>query len=92
MLLHPEVQKKAQEELDRVCSDRLPTMEDEFNLPYIRCCVKESCRWMPTGILGVPHAVTQDDEYMGYKIPKGASVMWNVWWVVSKSILRFACR
>jgi hypothetical protein len=34
---------------------------------------------MPTDILGVPHAVTRDDEYLGYKIPKGAGVMWNVW-------------
>ena len=34
---------------------------------------------MPTAILGVPHAVIRDDEYMGYKIPKGAGVMWNVW-------------
>lgn len=32
---YPEVQKKAQEELDRVIGrDRLPTVEDEKNLPY----------------------------------------------------------
>ncbi|KAJ4340770.1 hypothetical protein N0V95_007412 [Ascochyta clinopodiicola] len=79
LLLFPEVVKIAQEELDRVCGDRFPTLEDEQNLPYIRGCVKESMRWMPTDILGVPHAVTRDDEYMGYKIPKGAGVMWNVW-------------
>ncbi|RMJ17408.1 hypothetical protein CDV36_002920 [Fusarium kuroshium] len=79
MVVFPEVQKQAQQEIDRVCGDRLPTMEDEPNLQYIRGCVKESMRWMPTDLLGVPHAVTKDDEYMGYKIPKGASVIWNVW-------------
>ncbi|CAD0083894.1 unnamed protein product [Aureobasidium vineae] len=81
MLLFPEVQKKAQEEIDCVAGkDRLPTMEDEPNMQYIRGCVKESLRWMPTTILGsVPHAVTRDDVYMGYKIPKGAGVMNNVW-------------
>lgn len=81
MLLFPDVQKKAQEELDRVIgSERLPTMDDEPNLQYIRGCIKETLRWMPTTILGgVPHAVTRDDEYMGYKIPKGAGVMNNVW-------------
>jgi cytochrome P450 len=79
MLLFPEVVKAAQEELDRVCADDFPTLEDEPNLPYIRGCVKESLRWMPTDILGVPHAVIRDDEYMGYTIPKGAGVMWNVW-------------
>ncbi|KAG9598982.1 putative cytochrome P450, partial [Aureobasidium melanogenum] len=81
MLLFPTVQKMAQEEIDRVVGkDRLPTMEDEPNLQYIRGCVKESLRWMPTTILGaVPHAVIRDDTYMGYKIPKGAGVMNNVW-------------
>ncbi|KAH7066938.1 cytochrome P450 [Paraphoma chrysanthemicola] len=79
MLLFPDVAKAAQEELDRVCGDRLPNLDDEPNLPYIRGCVKECMRWMPTNILGVPHAVIRDDEYMGYRIPKGAGVMWNVW-------------
>ena len=80
MIVFPEVQKRAQEELDRVVGpERLPTIEDMEHLHYIRCCVKESLRWMPTNILGVPHAVTQDDEYMGYRIPKGAGVVLNVW-------------
>ncbi|KAL3483239.1 cytochrome P450 [Aspergillus germanicus] len=81
MLLYPDVQRKAQEEIDRVIGpDRLPTMDDLPNLQYIRACMKESLRWMPTTILGaVPHAATQDDEYMGYFIPKGAGVMNNVW-------------
>ena len=57
----------------------VPTMEDEPNLQYIRGCVKESMRLMPTDILGVPHASIQDDEYMGYRIPKGAAAVWNVW-------------
>ncbi|KAI9871957.1 MAG: hypothetical protein M1823_008303, partial [Watsoniomyces obsoletus] len=63
MLLYPEVQKKAQQEIDDVVGpDRLPTMDDEPELPYIRACIKETLRWMPTTILGaVPHAVTKDD-------------------------------
>lgn len=79
MILYPEAAKKAQDEIDRVCGDRIPTMEDEHRMQYIRGCVKETMRWMPTPILGMPHAVTQDDTYMGYRIPKGASVIWNVW-------------
>jgi cytochrome P450 len=34
---------------------------------------------MPTDFIGIPHAVIRDDEYMGYTIPKGAGVIWNVW-------------
>ncbi|KAK5459648.1 hypothetical protein LTS15_003777 [Exophiala xenobiotica] len=80
MLLFPDVQRKAQAEIDRICPNRLPTMDDEPHLQYIRGCVKESLRWMPTTILGaVPHAVSQDDWYMGYLIPKGAAVMNNVY-------------
>ncbi|KAG9375841.1 p450 domain containing protein [Pyrenophora tritici-repentis] len=52
MVLFPEVGKAAQEELDRVCGDRLPTLENEPNLPYLRGCVKGCMRWMPTDILG----------------------------------------
>ncbi|OAG44327.1 hypothetical protein AYO21_01323 [Fonsecaea monophora] len=80
MIIWPDVQKKAQEEIDRVVGDhRLPTMDDYDQLPYIRSCIKESLRWMPTIILGVPHAVMRDDTYGPYTIPKGASVINNVW-------------
>jgi cytochrome P450 len=79
MLLFPEVAKRAQEEIDRACGDRIPMLEDESSMQYIRGCVKESMRWMPTAIMGVPHAVVRDDHYMGYRIPKGAGVMWNAW-------------
>lgn len=81
MLCFPDVQKKAQEEIDRVVGpDRLPTMEDEPKLQYVRGCIKETLRWMPTTILGaVPHAVTQDDYYEGYLIPKGTGVLNNVY-------------
>ncbi|KAI8169899.1 Cytochrome P450 monooxygenase yanC [Colletotrichum sp. SAR 10_70] len=79
-VLQGTAKKQAQEELDRVCgTQRLPNVDDWDSMPYIRACVKEALRWMPTAILGLPHAAIQDDEYMGYKIPKGAGVMLNVW-------------
>jgi cytochrome P450 len=79
MILFPTVAHTAQAELDRICGSRLPSLTDLASLPYIHGCVKESMRWMPTAILGVPHAVIRDDEYMGYKIPANAGVMCNVW-------------
>ncbi|KAI0465656.1 cytochrome P450 [Xylaria cf. heliscus] len=79
LLIFPEVSKLAQDEIDRVCGDRIPDLNDLPDLPYIRGCIKESLRWMPTAILGIPHATTRDDEYLGYHIPKGAGVVLNVW-------------
>lgn len=81
MVLYPEAQRKAQRELDRVVgSARLPSMADEPDLQYIRACMKETLRWMPTGTLGVvPHAATKEDQYMGYRIPEGSAVINNVW-------------
>ncbi|KAH6625117.1 cytochrome P450 [Boeremia exigua] len=80
LLVHPSVQKTAQEEIDRIVGPhRLPTMEDSPTLPYIRAIVKESIRWMPTAVLAIPHSTTQTDSYRGYTIPAGATVLCNVW-------------
>ena len=45
MALHPEVQKKAQAEIDKVIgADHLPKLEDRPDLPYIECVMKEVLR------------------------------------------------
>ena len=46
MALYPEVQKKAQAEIDAVIGpNRLPDFEDHPSLPYINAVVKEAIRW-----------------------------------------------
>jgi len=48
MLFHPDIQKKAQEELDSVIGrDRLPTFEDRPRLPFVDAVCKETLRWRP---------------------------------------------
>lgn len=79
LTLYPEVQQRAREELDRACPDRLPTSDDEPDLPYVRATVKEALRWFPALVLGAPHAALRDDEYLGYRIPAGATVLMNTW-------------
>ncbi|KAF8153144.1 cytochrome P450 [Crassisporium funariophilum] len=67
MLHYPEVQKKAQDELDAVVGHgRMPEYEDKENLPYVRALLNETMRWRPAPVLGgTPHASTADDAYNG---------------------------
>ncbi|KAH7139807.1 cytochrome P450 [Dactylonectria estremocensis] len=80
MTLFPEVQRKAQEEIDRVVGrDRLPDSSDRPNLPYIEATIKEVLRWHPVAPMGLPHTTTSDDVCEGYFIPKDSMVFPNVW-------------
>ena len=45
MVIYPEVQKKAQTELDNVLKGRLPEYSDIFSLPYLSALVKEVIRY-----------------------------------------------
>ncbi|KAF7977291.1 hypothetical protein HWV62_4257 [Athelia sp. TMB] len=87
MVLHPEVQKAAQAELDTVLgSDRLPTLADQDSLPYMAVVIRESWRWEIVLPLALPHMLTVDDEYKGYFIPKGAIVFPNSYSVMNDEI------
>ncbi|CAE6521446.1 unnamed protein product [Rhizoctonia solani] len=72
MAMHPDIQAKAQAEIDNTIGSRLPEIVDWESLSYVRCIVKEVLRWKLTLPMAVPHACIQDDTYKGYFIPKGA--------------------
>ncbi|KAF2017474.1 cytochrome P450 [Aaosphaeria arxii CBS 175.79] len=77
---YPEVQKRAQEELDRVVGrHRLPTVEDEENLPYCHAIIKEVERCHNPFWLGTPHVASEDFVYEGKLISKGTVVVLNTW-------------
>lgn len=81
MLLYPQVQRKAQEEIDSVVgTHRLPTFSDRENLPYLNAIVKESIRWWPIAPMGFPHTATESFDHEGLRIPKGAYLLPAVWW------------
>ena len=62
MSLHPEVQRKAQEEIDRVVGhDRLPNAQDRKDLPYIDAIMKEVARLNTV----VPLGETQCEGLLG---------------------------
>ena len=72
--------REAQQVLDQCCGkngERLPEFSDREQLKYITAVTKEGFRWRPFAEIGVPHVLTQDDEYEGYKFPKGTLFTWN---------------
>ncbi|PPQ97018.1 hypothetical protein CVT26_001123 [Gymnopilus dilepis] len=80
MAKHPEVQERAQKELDAVVgTSRLPHFDDRPSLPYIEAIFREVFRFQPPAPIGMSHAVMEDDVYKGYFIPKGSDVISNIW-------------
>ncbi|XXG94495.1 hypothetical protein Hte_000752 [Hypoxylon texense] len=79
MMLHPEWQEKAQNEIDQVCGDRMPTVDDIPDMPTVRACLKETLRWRSGVPLGVPHQAERDDEFRGEKISKGTIILACEW-------------
>ncbi|KAF9464219.1 cytochrome P450 [Collybia nuda] len=79
MVLHPEYQAKAQEEIDKVIGrDRLPELSDRGSLPFLECILQESLRWYQAAPTGVPHRSLEDDIYNGMFIPKGSTIIANI--------------
>lgn len=60
MVLYPDVQQRAQAEIDEVVGrDRLPSPDDGPNLPYVSAVIKEVLRYAPVVPLGKPFALSQ---------------------------------
>ena len=88
--LHPEVQKKAQTELDRVVGrSRLPDFRDLDSLVYVRAVLKEVMRWHTVTPLGIPHRTKKDDVFDGYFVPAGTILIANIWCVSAFHPLTF---
>ncbi|CAG8585722.1 14517_t:CDS:2, partial [Acaulospora colombiana] len=79
MVLHPNIQRKIQKEIDdSIGRGRLPTTAEAQKLSYFQAAWKESLRLDPPVPLGVPHVASQDDSWNGYFIPKGTMVNCNI--------------
>ncbi|KAF5382531.1 hypothetical protein D9615_002807 [Tricholomella constricta] len=84
IVIHPECQVKAQEEIDRVIGQgRLPELTDRDSLPYMECLMQESLSiffnlLLLTQTIGVPHRSLEDDIYNDMFIPKGSVIIANI--------------
>ncbi|KAJ5813588.1 uncharacterized protein N7503_000338 [Penicillium pulvis] len=80
MTQNPGVLRKAQEEVDRICSsEKSPTFDDIGQLEYLSACMNETLRWRPIAPGGIPHMLIQDDNYGEYFLPKGTILFANTW-------------
>ena len=84
MAMHPQEQRKAQQQLDAVVGpERLPEFSDVDAIPYVQAIVKEMLRWHIITPMGIPHVALEDDEYDGYHIPAGTVISPNLWYASS---------
>lgn len=66
MICFPDVQQKLKDEVDSVIGrDRVPTVHDTPNLPYIRAFVREALRWRSVARFSLPHATSSEDTFRG---------------------------
>ncbi|KAH7884748.1 cytochrome P450 [Phlebopus sp. FC_14] len=86
MVLNPDAQTKAQEEIERVVgTERLPSFSDRPSLPYVEAVLLETMRCYPSVPIALPHMTSKSDVYDGMYIPKGKSlsfraiVLINIW-------------
>ncbi|XP_038051662.1 cytochrome P450 2J2-like [Patiria miniata] len=80
MMAYPEIQTRVQKELDDVTArNRLPRIADKPELPYTEAVLCEIQRIGTISPLGLPHATTEDTTIAGYNIPKGMTLMYNIW-------------
>ncbi|KAI0828275.1 cytochrome P450 [Trametes gibbosa] len=79
MLEHPDVQLRAQEEIDHVIGTRrVPSYEDRGSLPYIWAIMTEVFRLRPP-INTVTRTPARDDVHTSYTIEKDTLVIVNLW-------------
>jgi len=79
LLEHPEILAKAQKQIDEVCGMAVPSFDHYDSLPYIHAITKETLRWRDVLPMALPHRLEVDDEYRGYRLPKGSIVFGNAW-------------
>ena len=69
MIAYPNVQKKCQEELDRVIGRaRMPTLKDKESLPYMRATVRELFRWRAVTPFGESSEKTDEPFFQQFVI------------------------
>ena len=75
---HPESEAKVHAELDQVLGDRLPTVADLPNLPYLKQVIDETLRRYPAAYVSTRQSIAAD-EIAGYSIPAKSIILINIY-------------
>ncbi|XP_046504971.1 cytochrome P450 2D14-like, partial [Equus quagga] len=79
MILHPDVQRRVQQEVDEVIGQaRRPEMGDQAHMPFTMAVVHEVQRFGDIIPLGLSHMTSRDIEVQGFLIPKGTTLITNL--------------
>ncbi|XP_051016037.1 cytochrome P450 2D26 [Acomys russatus] len=79
MILHPDVQRRVQQEIDEVIGQtRHPEMADQTRMPYTNAVIHEVQRFADIIPTNVPHMTSRDIELQGFHIPKGTTLIPNL--------------
>ncbi|MCP6606101.1 cytochrome P450, partial [Klebsiella pneumoniae] len=76
MILHPDVQRRVQEEVDEVIGQvRRPEMADQDHMPFTNAVIHEVQRFAVVAPLTMPFLTSQSIEIQGFLIPKGTRLI-----------------
>ena len=79
LINHPEMLRKAQEEVDRVVGkERLVEEADIAGMPYIQAVIRETLRLHPAAVFS-GRQCREDVNIFGYHIAAGTNVFINIW-------------
>ncbi|KAE8009552.1 hypothetical protein FH972_005983 [Carpinus fangiana] len=80
LIKHPNVMKRAQEEVRRVVGKKSKIDVNDINqMHYLKCILKETLRLHPPVPLSVPRETSTSVKFRGYDIPQKTRVFLNIW-------------
>nr|XP_045001928.1 vitamin D 25-hydroxylase isoform X3 [Jaculus jaculus] len=80
MALYPNIQGQVQKEIDfTLGSGKKPSWDDKCRMPYTEAVLHEVLRFCNIVPLGIFHATSEDALVCGYSIPKGTTVITNLY-------------
>nr|ABA64468.1 flavonoid 3'-hydroxylase [Gerbera hybrid cultivar] len=80
LIRNPQLLNQARKEMDTIVGqDRLVTESDLGQLTFLQAIIKETFRLHPSTPLSLPRMALESCEVGGYYIPKGSTLLVNVW-------------